>query len=257
MEFTLICRSDAANEAFRLEFERLSWKGLDEARAVAAMRLYWLDRCRPSIEQFRNYYDSHYLPQRLRETLTLVPNRPSSYLDVGYGDGRVTAALVRRWRLDQHSATGVELVRSQGSSDGDFLRLIMPDSSKWSLPLPTSSVHLVTLFHVLHHSPTPVETVLAEVRRVLRSDGCLIVREHDATTHSRRLFLQFVEVLFDQVVLGGQRTPVRTCRYRRAEDWVDALNKCGLSTQRMVCFLRRRHHLDVDLQCVPEPARVP
>jgi SAM-dependent methyltransferase len=44
------------------------------------------------------------------------------------------------------------------------------------LPLATGSVGLVWMIHVLHHLPDP-PAVLAEVRRVLRPDGHLVLAE--------------------------------------------------------------------------------
>jgi SAM-dependent methyltransferase len=255
IESVLVCRSRAANEALRLEFERLVWADIDERAAFEAMRLYWLERYGPSAQQFQEYYDNGYLPERLREMLALVADRPTSYLDVGYGSGRVTAELVRRWNLDLRSATGVEIASPHPNTVGNFIQLVVPGNAKWSLPLETDSVHLVTLFHVLHHSPVSPEMVLSEVRRVLRSDGHLVVREHDVTAPSQRLFLQFVELLFNIVVHGGSETSHEVCEYRSAMDWVDTLNAVGFSTQRLICFRRRRDHLDVDLQCVPQPSR--
>jgi SAM-dependent methyltransferase len=252
----LVCRSEAANAALRAVFEHLALEGVDDSAALAAMRHYWQEHCRPSVARFRDYYDNHYLPERVRETLTLVPDPPSSYLDVGFGDGQVTAELVRWWGLNPQRATGVEIVRPRTYTTSNFLPLVIPGSAEWTIPLPTTSVHLVTLFHVLHHSPVPPGTVLAEVRRVLRPDGCLILREHDVTTPSQQLFLHFVELLFHVVLSGDDEVPWRACQYRSAKKWVEVLNSVGLATNSVVCFWNRRHHLDVDLRCVPRSSRV-
>jgi SAM-dependent methyltransferase len=247
----LVCRSKTANAGLRAVFEHLALEGVDERAALAAMRQYWQEHCRPSVARFRDYFDHHYLPARVRETLTLVPDPPSSYLDVGFGDGQVTAELVRWWGLNPRSATGVEIGRPRTCTMSSFLPLIVPRNAEWTIPLPTTSVHLVTLFHVLHHSPVPPGTVLAEVRRVLRPDGRLIVREHDVTTSSQQLFLQFVELLFNVVLFGDDEMPWGACQYRSARDWIEVLNSVGLATNSAVCFWNRRHHLDVDLRCVP------
>lgn len=249
----LVCRSEPANAALRTVFEHLVLKDMDERAALAAMRHYWREHCRPSPARFRDYYENQYLPERVRETLTLVPDQPSSYLDVGFGDGQVTAELVRWWGLNPQSAAGLEIVWSRKYTTANFLPLIIRGNGAWTVPLPTASVHLVTLFHVLHHSPVPPGTVLAEVRRVLRPDGRLILREHDVTTSSQRLFLQFVELLFNVVLSDYDEIPQRACQYRSATDWMEILDSVGLATDCAICFWNRRHHLDVDLRCVAGP----
>jgi hypothetical protein len=85
MASVIVCRNKAASAALCHTFEELSMADMDDRGALEAMRLCWREHCCPSPRRFREYYDGHYLQSRVRETLALLSDRPSSYLDVGYG----------------------------------------------------------------------------------------------------------------------------------------------------------------------------
>src|SRR2546425_4845872 len=108
MATVLVCRTETAGAHLRQTFWHSIQNGVTEDDTLEAMRLCWREQCCPTPQQFDGYYVDQYLPTRVHETLALVPERPSSYLDIGYGNGRVTAELARLWGLDCSSATGIE-----------------------------------------------------------------------------------------------------------------------------------------------------
>lgn len=111
--------------------------------------------------------------RQLRDCLVVTPNARVA-LDVGCSAGYVLAAA-RGLGLEpigvDISTFAVELCREKG------FRAELGSLSK--LPLPDESVDIVTLKHTLEHVPDPMEG-LAELRRVLRPGGALLIVVPDA-----------------------------------------------------------------------------
>jgi SAM-dependent methyltransferase len=91
-------------------------------------------------------------------------------LDLGCGRGfwlrRMAAAGLSPVGLEYDPARAVDALRQAPTAAGDAARL----------PFRTGSMDLVLSIHVLHHLPDP-EVVLAEVGRVLRPGGYLVLAE--------------------------------------------------------------------------------
>jgi SAM-dependent methyltransferase len=116
--------------------------------------------------------------QRRRALLGRPPGRA---LDIGCGDGDFLAELARRgWRVDgiEYSDAAAALARGKGIAvhQGDLA----------SAGFPSGAFDVVTLWHVLEHLPEPA-AALAEVRRVLRPDGLLVVEVPDSASLTFRL----------------------------------------------------------------------
>jgi SAM-dependent methyltransferase len=91
-------------------------------------------------------------------------------LDLGCGRGYWMEHLGRRGM----AAVGVEHDPVRAALAGRFGPVVAGDGAR--LPLAGASVGLVWCLHVLHHLPDPAG-VLAEVRRVLRPGGVLVLAE--------------------------------------------------------------------------------
>lgn len=99
----------------------------------------------------------------------LAGRRPGRALDLGCGDGDFLASLARRgWEVygTEFSTAASALAQAKGvtTHQGDLASAAFPDGF----------FDVVTLWHVLEHLPDPVAE-LAEVRRVLRDDGLLVI----------------------------------------------------------------------------------
>jgi len=98
---------------------------------------------------------------------TIPLRRGGSLLDLGCGDGRLCTLLARRFSL---LLTGIDIISR--TVDFPFVR-----AQAEFLPFKASSFHIVTAFSLLEHIPLKRRVhFLTECRRVLTSDGLLIVQ---------------------------------------------------------------------------------
>lgn len=102
----------------------------------------------------------------LRVLLPLLPES-GSILDLGCGDGKLAAALMKR-------RPGLKI---QGADVYPQPGCCIPHRSIREVPYPfeTASVDVVMLIDVLHHSPVP-EVVLAEAARISRKT--ILLKDH-------------------------------------------------------------------------------
>jgi SAM-dependent methyltransferase len=91
-------------------------------------------------------------------------------LDLGCGRGYWMQELTRRGI----PVLGVEQALDRATVAARHGPVVSGDAAR--LPLASESVNLVWCIHVLHHLPDP-SRVLAEVRRVLRPGGALVLAE--------------------------------------------------------------------------------
>ncbi len=138
-------------------------------------------------------------------------------LDVGCGDGYGSLMM---------AAAGAEFVIGLDSSPGALAvssysrRVAYCRADATQLPLPASSMDLVTCFETIEHVAKP-ELLLREAARVLRSDGSVVVSTPNALRtqprhgvprnpyHVREFvpeeFVELLESVFDGVQVLGQR----------------------------------------------------
>ena len=112
---------------------------------------------------------------RLLSTLSLVKALPvTSVLDVGAGSGGFLFLLPPSWRrVAVDSPLNAELAKERGIESFGL------DLEKDDLPLENNSFDLVTLLEVVEHIGNK-KHVLAEIYRVLKENGHLVVTTPDA-----------------------------------------------------------------------------
>ena len=112
---------------------------------------------------------------RIRD-ISFFMKKFTSYLDYGCGDGSITRAVMKHFKLNKDSVYGADIKRYP-SMDMNF---ISTENGK-KMDLQDNSIEFVTVFMVLHHlEDEQQKRALRDIYRVIRPGGRLLIREHNA-----------------------------------------------------------------------------
>lgn len=130
---------------------------------------------------------------RIKEVQKLIgKNRDSVILDVGAGDGKITEALAKRYQASDFYAIDDKFKSTDRVTKLKYTR-------EGKIPFPDNSVDIILILMVLHHVEEK-EKLLFEMHRVLRPNGIIIVREHNAPIKDGRIdrdFVDFIDIYHD------------------------------------------------------------
>lgn len=146
---------------------------------------------------------------RLRTGLSLADGPVERGIDLGGGPGRAATAVGEvDWTVVDRSEGMVQAARRRGhaTARGDATRL----------PLADGAVDAVVVVDALHHMPDH-PAVLAEVARVLRPGGVVVVREFDPST------------LPGRALVAGERAVGFGSTFHSPDALASALDDAGLS----------------------------
>ena len=150
-----------------------------------------------------------------------------SLLDLGCGDGRLTANIALALSVPSENVCGCDIVDFGASScDFDF-RIVDKDAIR--LPFEDAKFSLVTVFMTLHHMEHPF-SIIGEIFRVLKPDGLLLIREHDCRSAEFAVFLDVVHGIHTMVI---PQTPKYAsfrdyfARYRSRREWTRLIRALG------------------------------
>lgn len=167
------------------------------------------------------------IARRVDQIVDLVgPPAPSSFIDVGCGDGRVGAGLAKAWRVPPTRAIAVDVF----DRVADRSAMTYQPMVDGGIRLGDAATELALLLMVLHHETDP-GGLLTECRRVVAPGGRLVVRESDVDTADLKLFNLIMEDFYYQVFrrLPGVPNPAR---HESAEHWRDLLGRTGWFIER-------------------------
>lgn len=113
--------------------------------------------------------------KNIKQYIDLKEYNVTNYLDVGCFDGKITKAIGQYFALMPENIHGADIKDYRGENAEEFTfakydRVLPYDSDKFDL---------ITILMVLHHiKPIDLDTLLAEIARVTKKNGILIMREH-------------------------------------------------------------------------------
>jgi len=113
--------------------------------------------------------------------------RVYSMLDIGCGDGSVTALVAEAVGAERVYGVDIDAERL-GEAGRRGVRVFNVDASRDPIPLPGSSLDLVTSFEVIEHLLDP-DHMLDEAWRLLRTGGLLLVTTPNLGSWVNRLIL--------------------------------------------------------------------
>ncbi len=189
--------------------------------------------CRPendaSFQKLFQGDEAARIQRRLGQLVALLPDgyTPAGFVDIGCGNGLVTAGLARHWNLPANRVFGVE-VFDRSQAVGAFTPVPFVGRH---IPLDDASQSLALLIMVLHHDVDP-PGLLRQVCRILQPGGRLIVRETDAYRVDLRLFNQVMELMYYRVFnrLPGVPNPFL---HRSAAEWEFHFRRVGFVIERV------------------------
>jgi GT2 family glycosyltransferase/glycosyltransferase involved in cell wall biosynthesis/SAM-dependent methyltransferase len=184
------------------------------------------ERYMPTIEGETRYEHIH----RYAWCLPLVVDK--AVLDIACGEGYGSAMLARAARSVVGVDVSVEAVEHASATygNGEALRFLQGDASR--IPLDDSSVDVIVSFETIEHL-LPQADMIAELRRVLKPDGYLIISSPNREIYSVKLgqnnpfhlkelnFNEFDELLKEQfpaVHYFGQRLARASFVYPASRD---------------------------------------
>jgi ubiquinone/menaquinone biosynthesis C-methylase UbiE len=118
------------------------------------------------------------------------PRRPLTVLDLGSGTGRFSPALAEEFGGPVYGVEPSQRMRAVAQESARHDRVIYLAGTAERIPLPDSSCDVALMFLVLHHVPDQ-RAAAAEVARVLRPGGRLLVRSAFADRVSDLLWYRF------------------------------------------------------------------
>jgi ubiquinone/menaquinone biosynthesis C-methylase UbiE len=137
---------------------------------------------------------------RVDDLLRVLPDmKVENFLDVGCSEGKITTAVAKRLGLHQNGTFACDVVvpdYSRTLTGNDTLegKATFRVCSQEKIPFGDNSMDLVSTFMSAHHFTNPVK-MFHEIRRVLRKDGVLIMREHNAENINDVIFFDFVHLI--------------------------------------------------------------
>lgn len=134
------------------------------------------------IRRLEKGYRYHLLKGEVSKVMSVTGKKKGRVLDVGCGTGDRLDAFRQRG----FEAFGVETSNSADYASG-YLNLKVHKGDLLSAQFPDRFVDIVTLYHVLEHTPNPLE-VCREIHRILKDDGFLVIQVPNKESFQQTIF---------------------------------------------------------------------
>ena len=120
----------------------------------------------------------------------LVINDYTKYLDFGGGIGDVSSSIAKNLKLKKENSFVTDIQNWLGKEHTDeYVKYITYRYLKTNLlPFENETFDLITCLQVLHHIPDKKYTI-SQLRKVIKPNGILIVREHDCRDSQDRTMI--------------------------------------------------------------------
>lgn len=161
-----------------------------------------------------------------------------TYLDVGCGDGTITAAIGQTlFKLDKENIIGIDVESWAGhehASSVDESITFRKIEEPGVFPVESNSIDVITVNMVLHHIPDDaLEQTMSEIHRCLKKQGIIFFRDHDSPNHMVDSLINIehgiFEVALEQLSTGDEFQKTYYGRYKPKRDWVDLFEVFGFS----------------------------
>lgn len=161
---------------------------------------------------------------RAAKIVNLIPSDAGveTILDIGCGDGSITAAIARQ--LKAESRTACAEPRARPASFPKHIGWVTEEADG-GLPIPDASCDLTLALMSLHHAdPAVLPRLVSEIGRVTGEGKTFILREHDLEgcgslkEHEARQFIDWSHILYD-LAEGVAVDRLDRSHYRSRAEW--------------------------------------
>jgi 2-polyprenyl-3-methyl-5-hydroxy-6-metoxy-1,4-benzoquinol methylase len=165
-------------------------------------------------------------------------NSIDTYLDVGCGDGSITAAIGHSlFKLKKDNIIGIDVDEWAGhehASSVDDSITFRKIETPGVFPVESHVIDIMTINMVLHHVPyEAMEQTMSEIVRCLKPTGTIFLRDHDSPNHMVDSLINIehgiFEVALEQLSTGDKFQSTYYGKYRPMRDWVDLFGAFGFS----------------------------
>lgn len=163
---------------------------------------------------------------RINDINMLMPNRIKNsfkYLDIGCGDGVLTNGVKDYFKLSPDNVYGIDIQQWSGKTNScNTKHMDYINEQTLELPYTDNFFDFITSFQVLHHVKN-VHKLINEIKRVLKPNGFLLIREHDLTNITKEL-IDFEHLIYLCVEEKEIRFDKYYSNYRTKKEWHDMIN---------------------------------
>lgn len=146
----------------------------------------------------------------------------SQYLDIGCFDGLISESIGHHFKLSNDKIHGVDIEEKKTN-----ITFVKYDGV--NLPYDDSKFDLITCLMTLHHIPNKnINKLCLEISRVLKTNGILIIREHNILNKNSISILNLLHDFYDLVWTDFPSKSQWCANYRSHIEWTNKLSEFGL-----------------------------
>jgi ubiquinone/menaquinone biosynthesis C-methylase UbiE len=159
-------------------------------------------------------------------------NGDFKYLDLGGWDGTITEEVGKYMRLSKKDIINADVddwVNQIDENERNTNITFVPINNTGKLPFETSTFSLITAFQVFHHIEE-IDDRLSELSRIIKKDGLLVIREHDADSDCTSMLADIEHSMYEMVLKENPSVEyLNTYKayYKPMHTWNDILEYYG------------------------------
>lgn len=122
------------------------------------------------------------------------------YLDIGCSDGLLTVKIGKLLKLKPDQIYGIDIPEfaSEPIKPTKGFQFTQYSANDVKLPFSDNTFDLITMLQVLHHVKNPFE-MLMEIKRILKPNGILFLREHDRNSKEMDILIHLQHLFYSQI----------------------------------------------------------
>ena len=120
----------------------------------------------------------------------------STYLDIGCNTGSITVPFGQKLGLKSDKIYGIDVTNFGAQKIKPVSGLVYPQFDGYRIPHADSMFDVVTCSMVLHHVEYP-QILLPEIRRVMKSDAILLIKEHNCYEPVLEWMIELEHLLYE------------------------------------------------------------